>query len=95
VKRRFALIAICPKYTLDVQALLVAAICALHNFIRIHDPDDIDDLDLLAELERRSLRRHRDSGAITRAERDRAEQRRDEIAHAMWRQYVEYIQFDT
>ena len=34
-----------PEYSLAVQAKLVPALCVLHNFIRIHDPEDEEELD--------------------------------------------------
>ena len=92
VKRRFAIMIVAPEYGLDVQAKLVAAICVLHNFIRVHDPDDTSDEDW-EELERHAPQREaRDFGGHTigQAEQNRASRKRDEIAAAMWRQYQEY-----
>ncbi len=31
-----------PEYAFAVQAKLVHALAVVHNFIQIHDPDDID-----------------------------------------------------
>jgi hypothetical protein len=94
VKRRFQIMAVGPEYSLHIQALLVSALCVLHNFIRIHDPDDFDNMDLDGQLERRVSRRNpEDFGhTITHLERVRAGQKRDAIAHTMWNQYIEYMQ---
>lgn len=94
VKRRFRIMGIGPEYNLDTQTLLISAVCVLHNFIRIHDPGDLDGADINAELERRAPRRSpEDFGrSIIVAERTRASQKRDEIAKAMWAQYIAYTQ---
>jgi hypothetical protein len=39
-KRRFKLSTTAPEYPLKTQAMFIVAEGALHNFIRIHDPDD-------------------------------------------------------
>jgi hypothetical protein len=49
VKNWFAILMIAPHYGMDVQACLAPALAAIHNFIRLYDPDEI--LDLLAEAE--------------------------------------------
>ena len=79
-----------PEYSPEVQAKVVLALCALHNFIRVHDPDDLDDQDREEEIERRppmpttaDLRNR-----VNQAERDRATARRDKIARDMWEEYV-------
>lgn len=96
MKRRFQIIGIGPEYSLDTQTLLVSAIGVLHNFIRIHDPNDFDGVDINAELKRHAPQRNpKDFGrSITVAERTRAGQKRDEIARAMWTQYIEYTESD-
>jgi hypothetical protein len=43
IKKKFRILLIAPQYSLQVQAQLPAALCALHNFIRIHSKDDGDD----------------------------------------------------
>jgi hypothetical protein len=40
LKRRFKLSTIAPEYPLKIQAMFIVAEGVLHNFIRIHDPDD-------------------------------------------------------
>ena len=42
-----------PEYTLQVQSKVVLALFALHNFIQVHDPDDLNDQDWEGEIERR------------------------------------------
>ncbi|KAF8463815.1 hypothetical protein DFH94DRAFT_640340, partial [Russula ochroleuca] len=78
------------------QTLLISAICVLHNFICIHDPNDYDGVDISVEREQRAPRRNpEDFGcSITAVERMQAGQKQDEIAQAMWTQYIEYTQGD-
>ena len=71
-----------------IQARILPATCAMHNFIRKHDdqeilafPPDITDPSPGQRNGALSV------GAITRREKIRAETRRDEIAAAMWRDY--------
>ncbi|RDX42814.1 hypothetical protein OH76DRAFT_1303985, partial [Lentinus brumalis] len=73
-------------------AKLVHALCMLHNFIRIHDPDDLDEDDI------NSLQHcHSEAAAatfggdITAGEREEASARRDRIAKEMWDSYVAYM----
>ena len=79
-----------PEYSPEVQAKVVPALCALHNFIRVHDPDDLDDQDWQGEIEQQTpAPSMADLGSrINRAEQDRAIARRNQIAHDMWDDYV-------
>lgn len=73
------------------QARLPPALGVIHNFIRIHDPDEINDF----SFEDFNGTIHRDNGGgiglaagpAGPAERARAEKKRDEIAQAMWVDY--------
>ena len=91
VKRRFRLMVAAPEYPVQTQAKLVPALCVLHNFIRTHDPEDLDLVDS-AEVECRSPQRQPQDFRVTvdAAERREANDRRDKIAQAMWTQYIEY-----
>jgi hypothetical protein len=45
-----------PEYSFEVQGKIICAICVLHNFICVHNPDE--DLEVAdAELSRRMPRR--------------------------------------
>lgn len=81
-----------PEYDLPTQTKLVPAICVLHNFIRVHDPnDDVNITEVY--LSRRAPRRTAQdfSTQISNQEKARANARQDEIAKGMWRQYQEYL----
>jgi len=40
LKRRFRILLLSPEYSMEVQARIPAALCAVHNAIRTHDPDE-------------------------------------------------------
>jgi len=42
LKRRFRILQHPPEYDMGIQALILPALAALHNFIRIYDPGDIE-----------------------------------------------------
>jgi hypothetical protein len=52
-----------PEYSLEKQAKLVNAICALHNFIRAYDPEDGDEINL-TEVEWASLQHLQENFAV-------------------------------
>jgi hypothetical protein len=90
------------EYGLRTQAKIPAAIAALHNFVHVHDPDDLameegdngDDLDDgIGNGEEIPITPENLGGYISQAEKDRAGAKRDEIAKAMWEDYVEELQF--
>jgi hypothetical protein len=89
VKRRFRLLVVAPEYNLATQAKMVPAICVLHNFIRIHDVDDIptaNDTHIQAEQPLMPIMEGL-GGDISTAERNRATELRESIAKAMWESY--------
>ena len=89
VKRRFRLLVVAPEYNLTTQAKMVPAICVLHNFIRIHDVDDIptaNDTHIQAEQPLMPIMEGL-GGDISTAERNRATKLRESIAKAMWESY--------
>jgi hypothetical protein len=92
VKRRFRLMVAAPEYSLEVQGKIIRAICVLHNFIRVHNPDEdlgVTDVELSRRMPRRSAADF--GGSVSAEERTNANMRRDEIAQQMWEQYQEYI----
>lgn len=40
VKCRFRILLISPKYSIEIQVRIPTALCALHNYICTHDPDE-------------------------------------------------------
>jgi hypothetical protein len=95
LKRRFRILIIAPEYDMGIQARIPAALCALHNFIRRHDPSDINDYPDANDIPGS----HANAGigdlatrAINSTERERAHLKRDQIAKDMWDSYVAFAQ---
>ncbi|KAF8799608.1 hypothetical protein BYT27DRAFT_7085713 [Phlegmacium glaucopus] len=77
---------------MDLQARLPAALAAIHNFIRNYDPEELNDFTEAEDLERGFVSGELAAGQPGRAEREQANERRDEIASAMWMQYQAELQ---
>ncbi|KAJ7657663.1 hypothetical protein DFH06DRAFT_933098, partial [Mycena polygramma] len=102
-KRRFGIFTRAPEYPIEMQAMLVPAVGALHNFLRIHDRSDeakdlggdgtpaTSTLDDFACNEPRQIQPEELGFQIGEAERMRASSRRDHIAEKMWQDYQAYI----
>ncbi|KAH9980721.1 hypothetical protein BJV74DRAFT_779024, partial [Russula compacta] len=96
VKQRFKLMVAAPEYDINTQAQFVPAMAALHNFIRIHDPDDHH---IAAECNEVYGGRGRGpartdenlGGTVPIAEWNWANAQCDTIARAMWVQYEAYL----
>jgi DDE superfamily endonuclease len=91
-KQHFRLMVEAPKYSLETQAKIIHAICILHNFIRVHNPDedlDAPEVELDRQVPRQSAMDF--GGSVTTEERNNVNTRRDDIARHMWAQYQEYI----
>lgn len=78
-----------PGYSVEVQAQIPAALCAIHNFIRLHDSQG----DELPDAEELIARDADDRDDVARQiefiaeENNQVTQRRDFIAQAMWNDY--------
>lgn len=81
-----------PEYSVKTQAKLVSALCVLHNFTCVYDPDPDDDVDFTAEVACGAPQASaEDLGSfISRQERNWATEMQDEIAKRMWDDYVDY-----
>jgi len=87
------------EYGIRTQAKIPGAIAALHNFVHIHDPDDLatkegdnsDDDDEAPNRYDIPITPENLGGHISQAEKDRAGEKRDIIAKAMWEDYVEEL----
>ena len=80
LKRRFKVLAVAQEYSLKHQARLVPALAVVHNFIRVHDPSDIEIIDDDSD---RDIAQQTAGQVGMADERGRAAERRDKIAHAM------------
>ena len=77
-------------YSPEIQAKVILALCALHNFIRVHDPDDLNDQDWQQEVEQQPPTSSAADlkNRVNRAERDHTILRQEKIAGDMWNDYL-------
>lgn len=96
LKKRFRILLIAPEYNLNIQARLPAALCTIHNFIRIHTPDEPAD-----QYDADSImfgggggggNLDDDQPAGETAGDGEPSERRDAIAQAMWDDYQQVLQ---
>jgi hypothetical protein len=86
IKRKFKILAQAAEYSIDTQTDLVLALCGLYNFIRQHEDIDHE----LAEVELED-----EEGAEANEVKDAGNKymnnKREEIAQQMWKDYQEYL----
>jgi len=95
VKRRFKVLVIAQEYSPETQSQLISGLAVIHNFIRAYDPADIpEDTEMetatgpneeTARIERMTAKLA--DRAVGNEERNRAAERRETIALAMWEDY--------
>jgi hypothetical protein len=82
-----------PEYSLRTQAKIPLAIAALHNFIRLLDPDDDAEMDgdydagKMDDTDTQPINPDHLGSYISPAEKEQANTMRDTIARAMWSNY--------
>lgn len=91
LKKRFRILLLPLPYSLDIQARIPVALCAIHNFIISHQPDEEalpdDDPDGLPGLQEDT------NGADDPEDEDEGDTSlRDRIASAMWDDYVQHTE---
>ncbi|KAF7324140.1 putative nuclease HARBI1-like protein [Mycena kentingensis (nom. inval.)] len=95
-KRRFKLLISRPEVGYRQQALMVHAACAVHNFLRLHEPinelEEDEEYDVEGHGYLRAALEEQEERAVlpptNNAEKARADARRDHIAAAMWADYI-------
>ena len=86
LKRRYRILLLAPEYSLEIQARIPSALAVIHNFIRLHDPEEgtlEGDIDA-------SIHGHFGENSNPHAPapvEDEVDARRDRIAQAMWDDY--------
>jgi hypothetical protein len=85
LKKHFRILHLPPKYSVDVQAHIPAALCAIHNFIAKHNPGEAS----LPEDPPCDYDDHYDHVYFVGAEPEDAHSHRDHIALMMWESYQE------
>ena len=78
-----------PEYNLDIQALILAALCAVHNFIIKFDPHDDEPVHSDTPIDHDDHYDDHVDFAETGPETN-ASIKRNQIAEAMWQSYQEY-----
>lgn len=99
IKRRFRILLYAPEYSPDIQAQIPAALCCLHNFIRIHDteegalPTSFNTFGGYAGNDNYAQFMHVDEMGLDDGDDDEPEatQRRDAIANEMWKDYQQEL----
>ena len=98
LKRRFRILQMGSGYRYPVQAQIPAALCAIHNFIRIHDSGE-EEAEEEEEEEEDGMDQQYDAGDLfvrqgesQRAETDAVVARRNNIAERMWQEYQMILQ---
>jgi hypothetical protein len=91
LKRRFRILLLSPEYNIDIQVKIPTALCAIHNFIRKHDPNegellmqenvDVDDADEGFNALPGPVELGMNMGDV-----------RDQIATEMWEAYTHILQ---
>ena len=97
LKRRFCILVIPPEYSVKVQAQIPSALCAIHNFIKIHDPNDGEMTNLGNSEYSSSIPNPGDNGVqqMNHVEDDVSHNvtvRRDKIAQDMWDSYQRVLE---
>jgi len=87
IKRRFKMFQARTEYPLKTQAQVIPALCALHNFILTFDVDDAPDPAGLDVVDNIGSAEVSWASGVTSAERERAAERRDDMAKQMWEVY--------
>lgn len=89
-KKKFKVLKEEVHFPMEVQSRLVSAVCVLFNVIKMHDPDDIEELD--RELEASDVGNgvapSEAPGGISQQETARGVALRERITQAMWQDYV-------
>jgi hypothetical protein len=80
------------QYDMAIQARIPPALCAVHNFIRIHDDDEIHDfLPNVQDQNPGEFYGELVAGPAVRAEKERVEIKWDNIVQAMWENYQDLV----
>lgn len=93
LKRRFRILVIPCKFKMSIQARIPPALCALHNFIRMHDSAEIGEFPPdLVDPSPGEWNGSLGHGSASRAELHRAQALRDQIAQEMWEEYQQVLE---
>jgi hypothetical protein len=87
LKKRYKVLLVAQEYPLINQAQIIFAVAFLHNFLIVHDPDEIimDDVETEASVDD-DWSSYQSS--VPAEERNRAAEHRDRITQQMWADYT-------
>ena len=91
LKRKFKILKLAPKYSIDTQIDLILTLIALFNFIRIEEGDENVDLEDSIEAEEEDIQPSNIQPFQGSNRRGRMDILRDRIAEDMWKDYQQYI----
>jgi hypothetical protein len=89
IKRKFKILSQVAEYSMDTQVALVLALYSLYNFIRQHEGDKVKDIELEEEAEEDV--EDLEAIDIRGSGNKYMNEKREEIAQQMWKDYQEYI----
>ncbi|KAJ3019577.1 hypothetical protein NUW54_g43 [Trametes sanguinea] len=96
LKRRFRILTIPCKFSMSVQARILPALCAIHNFIRIHDSEEINDFPTdFYDPSPGERNGNLGDGAASADERERAAEIQDQIAAEMWQEHQQILEMQN
>ena len=89
---RFVILTHPAEYDMAIQAHIPLALCTVHNFIHIHDANDIDDfLPDVQDQNPGEFYGELAAGPAIHAEKERSEIKWDNIAQAMWESHQDLV----
>lgn len=94
VKRRFRILLLPAEFSIEIQAQIPSALCAIHNFIYVHDPIEDDESSDSDEADNNEGYAMDDAhnmddpvNYLAANSDDGARELRDQIAEGMWADY--------
>jgi hypothetical protein len=91
LKQCFKILICPPEISMNLQACLPATLAAVHNFICDLDPNDLNDFQEAEDVQPGWHSVDLVEGIPRHAERERAKNRHNIIAKAMWVQYQQHL----
>jgi hypothetical protein len=95
LKKCFKILTLPPAYGMDIQARILAALCALHNFIKEHESDNNDQTlnqDSMAGIESDDNTIFEQAAGLDIIDKDNIMAvKRDAIAQSIWGDYQQRI----
>ena len=93
LKCQFCILLLAPEYNMNIQGQITTTLCAIHNFICMHDSEEMDKMLLETQpfIDSDDPDLQFPVGAMTRENTELASIRRDQIAQEMWEDYLHVL----